>query len=342
MTSSAKKKKDKKKDFQKTQLKVGKTKPKPSNFTDTSFKARSIVVQSQSLSVEAPNTKSQFSHHVSMLRNHSETQRAESLAFLTTAISQAADVSSLPESPATLIPKLQPLMIDSSLKVRQQLMRLLPCFPRDDVRAHADKFLLYLHAAMTSLHASIRSTSMDVLEWLMDTAGQEIVSSPGGWVKTILCFQGLLGWQDAGAAQNGWSSQQKPSSRPGADSKIAKRQVTAFNRLLSVGLVSARAGVHDSQRPDFPLRCVRQHLVPERSDAYAYLNLFGAPRDDESRMIEDLEDRQRVFVERFATAVLSGVNTMIKEGGDTGRSAGQLKKTVEDGLSGYQQEVGFG
>jgi hypothetical protein len=41
MGASAKKKKDKKKDFQKAKLKVGKTKPKASNFTDTSFKSKS-------------------------------------------------------------------------------------------------------------------------------------------------------------------------------------------------------------------------------------------------------------------------------------------------------------
>ena len=57
MTSSAKKKKEKKKDFQvcllidkwtrfnayciqKAKLKVGKTKPKASNYTDTSFKSK--------------------------------------------------------------------------------------------------------------------------------------------------------------------------------------------------------------------------------------------------------------------------------------------------------------
>lgn len=40
MGKSAKAKKEKKKDFQKVKLKVGKTKPKATNSTDTSFKAR--------------------------------------------------------------------------------------------------------------------------------------------------------------------------------------------------------------------------------------------------------------------------------------------------------------
>jgi hypothetical protein len=40
MGKSAKAKKEKKKEFQKVKLKVGKTRPKAANLTDTSFKAR--------------------------------------------------------------------------------------------------------------------------------------------------------------------------------------------------------------------------------------------------------------------------------------------------------------
>ena len=44
MGSSTKKKKEKKKDFQKPKLKVGKAKTKAANFTDTSFKSKGIYV----------------------------------------------------------------------------------------------------------------------------------------------------------------------------------------------------------------------------------------------------------------------------------------------------------
>jgi hypothetical protein len=49
MGSSAKKKAEKKKDFKKEKLKVGKQKPKPTNLTDTSFRAKGKppVAQSQ-------------------------------------------------------------------------------------------------------------------------------------------------------------------------------------------------------------------------------------------------------------------------------------------------------
>jgi pre-rRNA-processing protein IPI1 len=47
MGKSAKAKKEKKKDFAKPKLKVGKTKAKADNFTDTSFKARCKMVMSE-------------------------------------------------------------------------------------------------------------------------------------------------------------------------------------------------------------------------------------------------------------------------------------------------------
>lgn len=50
MGSSNKKKKEKLKDFQKPKLKVGKTKAKASNFTNTSFKSKGAILFSLSLS----------------------------------------------------------------------------------------------------------------------------------------------------------------------------------------------------------------------------------------------------------------------------------------------------
>jgi pre-rRNA-processing protein IPI1 len=56
MGSSAKKKKDKKKDFQKAKLKVGKARAKADNFTDTSFKSKCTALPSR-ISVETDRTQ---------------------------------------------------------------------------------------------------------------------------------------------------------------------------------------------------------------------------------------------------------------------------------------------
>lgn len=56
--------------------------------------------------------------------------------------------------------------------------------------------------------ADIRSTSLDVLGWLLSTAGDETVGSAGGWVKTMKCFLSVLGWNmdDSSHQYVYWSS----------------------------------------------------------------------------------------------------------------------------------------
>ena len=339
MASSAKKKKEKKKDFQKTQLKVGKTKSKASNFTDTSFKAKSIVIQTQSLTVNAPTATSQFAHHVSLLKSRSDTQRAESLAFLTTVMATQSKLTSLPESTVTLLPKLQPLLLDPSAKVRQQLLKLLQCLPKEDIRSNAEQLLLYLHATMTSLHSGIRSYSLDLLEWLLDSAGQEVVGCAGGWIKTMNCFQGLLGWLNPTDNRNGWKSQRTPNTRPELGNKILKRQIKVLIRLIEVGLGSPHASAQSHKsRMDFPLKNAYQHMLPDRANAFAYLDLYAAPRDDLSLLLEDEEDRRRVFAERFAKPFAQGITTAVKEGGEIGRAAALLRQVIENGMAGHDDE----
>jgi pre-rRNA-processing protein IPI1 len=61
MGKNKRKKKQKEEDFKKVKLKVGKTLPKGTNETQTSFKSRGIVVPSQDLTKEGQltNTRKQ-------------------------------------------------------------------------------------------------------------------------------------------------------------------------------------------------------------------------------------------------------------------------------------------
>ena len=67
MGSSAKKKKEKAKDFQKAKLKVGKARPKNTNATDTTFAAKSIVLKQQSLDESKREAGPLFNHNLSLL-----------------------------------------------------------------------------------------------------------------------------------------------------------------------------------------------------------------------------------------------------------------------------------
>jgi pre-rRNA-processing protein IPI1 len=88
----------------------------------------------------------------------------------------------------------------------------------------------------------------------------------------------------------------------------------------------------------FPLWQTEHHVLSERFNAYAHLNLFGATRDEEAEMYEDREDRQRVFHDRAETAVVAGLEQATKGGGELGRVAAQLRKVVKDGMADFYRE----
>ena len=54
---------------------------------------------------------------------------------------------------------------------------------------------------MTHLATEIRLFGLDVLEWLLQVAGDEVVSCAGGWVKMLKCFLSLLGWQSEASSK---------------------------------------------------------------------------------------------------------------------------------------------
>ncbi|KAF2737581.1 rRNA processing protein Ipi1 [Polyplosphaeria fusca] len=336
MGSSAKKKKEKKKDFQKAKLKVGKAKPKAANFTDTNFKAKSIVLTQQSLSTNAPTTTAQCAHHLSLLTHRSDTQRRDSLAYLTTAFTTSLPGSPLPQPASVILPSVQRLILDGSNAVRQQLLKLLQALPQDDIASHGDHLLLHVRAGMTHLATEIRVFALDVLEWLIGAAGDEIVSCAGGWVKTLKCFLSLLGWQNETAGK--WSTT-KSFSKSGGDAKVQAKQMSTLAVFLKAGLMpNQSAGAVVAVGDHFPLWQTEHYVLPDRSNAYSHLNLFGAPRDEEAEMYEDREDRQRVFHDRAEGAIVAALEQATKSGGELGRAAALLRKAVRDGMADFHQE----
>ncbi|KAJ4297495.1 rRNA processing protein [Kalmusia sp. IMI 367209] len=327
MGSSAKKKKEKKKDFQKAKLKVGKTKPKAANATDTSFKAKAIALKQQSLSANAPTVEAQCAHQLSLLNHKSDTQRRDSLAYLTTVMSTHPPGSPLPQPSSVIIPAVQRLVLDGSNSVRQQMLKLVQSLPRADIASHTDSLLLHTRAGMTHLSTDIRTFSLEMLEWLLSVAGDEVVSCAGGWVKTLKCFLSLLGWQSQAGSK--WSAT-KSFGKTAGDSKVQVKQMNTLAAFLRTGLLlpkeTATIGHGDCR---FPLWQTEHHMLSERSNAFAHLNLFGATRDEEAEMYEDREDRQRVFHEIAEAAIATGLDQATKGGGELGRAGAQLRKAIK-------------
>ncbi len=186
---------------------------------------------------------------------------------------------------------------------------------------------------MTHLAAEIRTDALAALEWLLEVAQEDVITCPGGWVKTLRSFMSMMGWATSSGSTK-WTSASKASF--GKAGKAFPRQLLVLSQFLKAGLVECEAeGVVPVSGALFPLWDVEKHMIPTRSNAFAHLNLFGSSRDEEGEMYIDREDRQRVFEKRFQAAVLSGVENARKEGGEAGRAAAVLTKVLRDGMADY-------
>lgn len=324
MGSSAKKKKEKRKDFQKPKLKVGKEKPKAANHTDTNFRAKAIVLNQQ-LNVEAPSTVQQFHHHLSLLSSKADSQRKESLAFLTTYISSARKGSNLPVTVGSLIEKICPCVLDANTGVRTQTLKLFQTLPATDVQDQVQRLLPHVRAGMTHLSKDIRLSALNVLSWLIGTVPEELVSCSGGWFSTMECFTTMLGWRSSEIQK--WTLSKPAIGEPKSTAKI----LTTLAELLEAGL-SDRSMKENIPHivGSCPYWDLAHHILSSKSNAYGYLNLFGAIKDEKTQMLEDREDRLGVYDEHFRTLIDAGVSTCKKEGGEIGRATGLLAKVLEN------------
>lgn len=345
MAKSAKAKKEKKADFQKVKLKVGKTKKKAENFTDTSFKARSISVLQQSLTASAPTTITNFNHHLGLLTHKSEQQRLQSLSHLTGVLEKCRDGGvELPQPTSVIIGKVQPLVRDSSSGVRAQVVKLLRVLPERDVRSHTEGLLLWIRLGMTNLSGPVRMGALDVLEWLCELAGQEVVSCAGGWAKTLKCFAGILGW-DAPASstaskdgKSAWTTTSTASTKGTIDGKLLLKTLDVLTTFLQNGLLpveddeASKEVATQVARKNFPLWHTNQHMLPihtGKANPYGYLNLFGAAQDEQGAAYEDWEERATYFNEKWRGSFDEGIMKVVREGGGVGRAAVALAKVMK-------------
>ncbi|PHH87555.1 hypothetical protein CDD83_8696 [Cordyceps sp. RAO-2017] len=328
MGSSTRKKKEKKKDFQKPKYKVGKTKPKASNHTDTSFKSKGIVLGHQSLSTDAPDADQQFKHSLSLASSsRSDKQRREALAYLTSQLS--ADSSANPVGTGALLTKVIPLVSDSSTPVRSQLLKLLRTLPEEEVKFSVEKVIMYVRAGMTHLSSDISNDSLGVLEWLLDVANDELIVCPGGWVKTLSTFCAMMGWV-LSSSTGGWTAGARAGLKA-TDAQTLGRQITALSRFLEAGFRAETA--QDTQQSEY---WANLHRLPRLPNAFDYLNLSGERRDEEGEMYSNREARQQVFHRRFLEPVSKGIERAKKEGGAAGRAATLLDQILQQGISDYE------
>ncbi|KAI2615356.1 Rix1 complex component [Hypoxylon sp. NC1633] len=333
MGSSSKKKKEKKKDFQKPKLKVGKAKPKSSNFTDTSFRSKALVLQQQ-LAEDAPNPSERFKHYLSLTTSRTDTQRRDALSFLASQLSTNPPTN--PVGTPTLLQKILPIMSDSSGPVRGQLLKLLRNLPADEIRPHVEKIMLYIRGTMTNISQEVKDDGLNYMEWLLDIAGEDVISSAGCWVKPLRDFMSVLGWTvnvaPTTAAKKGWTSAPRTTFGAKKYGQSFPRQMLVLSKFLEMGF---KPGMPTPWTPNDWFSNIS--CVPRKTDPFGYIGLFKPPRDEEGEIYRSREDRQDIFQKRFRTAMEEGVEMAKKEGGTAGRAAATLDQVLQDGMGDYEQ-----
>ncbi|KAL4064905.1 hypothetical protein V8B97DRAFT_1181617 [Scleroderma yunnanense] len=185
MPKSSKKRKEKAADFTKAKLKLGKGKRLPSNVVDTSFKARSIALPTQSITVEKDNVpttkrKRTFNDILSLLKHYNASVRKD-------AISSAKELfEDFPDLVKSHMPPLfgscARLIGDEDAGVRKTLLSffdwLLPRVPKDDLLPHAPLLLLFTTSAQTHIFPEIRIDGIRFLDLFMAVLPEAVVT---GW-----------------------------------------------------------------------------------------------------------------------------------------------------------------
>ncbi|PSS37555.1 hypothetical protein PHLCEN_2v571 [Hermanssonia centrifuga] len=210
MPKSTKKKKDKAADFSKAKLKLGKEKQTPNNAVDTSFKARSIALPSQTITHTkndaTPTTKRRLSFEdlVSHMKHYNSGTRKDAILGIRELFENHPEI--VTPSLTVLFSNCIRIIGDEDASVRKGLLAffgwLLPRVSIDDLAPHAPVLLLFTTSALTHIFPEIRIDAIRFidlfLEFIPDLVVEGWSQASGGHGKRVL--EGYLGILSAGTA----------------------------------------------------------------------------------------------------------------------------------------------
>ncbi|SJL05680.1 uncharacterized protein ARMOST_09016 [Armillaria ostoyae] len=187
MPKSAKRRKDKAADFTKAKLKLGKGKQVASNAIDTSFKARSIALPSQSITKDrdddTPTTKRRltFDELVAHTKHYGVATRKDALAGF----------RELFETHPHIINESLTTLFNSCVRLIGDEEQLIP---------HAPTLLLFTSSAQTHIFPEIRIDAIKVLDLLLIYIPEPVISgwNQGGDKHGARVLEGYLGLLNAG------------------------------------------------------------------------------------------------------------------------------------------------
>ncbi|KAH7911965.1 hypothetical protein BJ138DRAFT_1005493 [Hygrophoropsis aurantiaca] len=212
MPKSAKKRREKAADFSKAKLKLGKGKQLASNAVDTSFKARTIALPTQSITIEKDGAipitrrKQSFDDLICQLKHYSPGTRKDAI-FGVRELFEAHPP--LIRSTFTALVGVCVRMIgDEDASVRKALLSflgwLLRLLPAEDLIPHVPLLLLFTTSAQTHIFPDIRIDAIRFLDLFLEIVPDTVVE---GWMdgtghgKRVL--EGYIGVLNAGTKFGG-------------------------------------------------------------------------------------------------------------------------------------------
>lgn len=347
---SKKKAKEKKKDFVKQKLKVGKTALRNANHTDTSFRVKSINVPLQNLN---PN----LSLEDELLKNISLTKHASHQVRKEAVVSMQKILAMKKEMPALMKPLIlavSKLIIDNSNEVRSEALNVFKnqCIKQVNLQLNYNLTLLYIQSAMTHIDSSIRNDSTKFLEALISTNGILFLNYivDNNWVKLLKSFFSLLNWPLNHETITLNVNVGRSSNSKAAKSKI--RHVKVLNQLVSYGIFGINAlsmanskdsvnffSIKEGQDSDNPVQGIHtltiKYMFPSIPSAFQHLQLFSRNTFDDTSSVrsEDPLSRRKMFIDIFANNVIRELQILVKEGGEIGKISKVLLTSVTDAMN---------
>lgn len=339
---SKKKRAEKKKDFVKQKLKVGKTAAKPDNFTDTSFTARTISLPNQSISKKSSESPKlggdvDLSHHLSLTRHHSSTTRKEVLAYIE---------SHLPRNPSIykqIILMTVPLITDQSQSVRLALVSLLlACVKMQPglLQLHIRSIVLYIQSSMSHIQPDIRNTSTKFLKLMLENDAKTPLVNLY-FVKTLKCFFTLMAWNLTQDKKSVSLAITTSASIGGLTKKARVDHLKVLKIFLSEALIPPETTTSNDLLLTHPQSS--SYLLPDVPQVFAPLKLFIKTtstsnenngdaynlQDLDNVTTEDADTRRKIMVDVFMAPMIKSLNSLVKEGGEVGKEANECIKVLD-------------
>ena len=231
-----------------------------------------------------------------------------------------------------------PLICDESQQVRQGLIDLIDEIGSHDaqiLKLHCSIFVLYISMAMTHIVTQIQADSTKFLSHLMKYCGDEVVRK--SWIKLLNGVLGVLGWGQVGKNESSNIVQTKKRN-----AKYVTVHLNTLYTLVECGCQDERArGDRDtSEFVDDSTNLRSPYLIPDYPQPFEHLKLFTRELKFEdtasnrtnaallSLATQDIDTRKVAFSEQFLPIVRKQTETIIKEGGECGKSASKLKKLL--------------